>query len=219
MINWPIPSSIGEIYTAPNGKKWEWNGYAWDFIGPGYAVGPTGATGPGVTNVTYSELVSDIGSNSLVEGSYYLITDFKTCYDQPDFDYFGSPITSGNYKDSPVEPLMVLATSSNTISEEAYQPDYPNDRIRYDLTYSTTEVTGGDAYGRIKERIDEWNNRTDYDHRNILFKRYRLYTCTSEDSLRINGSVDLLFDGTVNGTDTKFTDLSIGDAQPLSVIR
>ena len=211
MIKWPVPSYVGEIYTTPNGKKWEWNGYAWDFIGPGYAVGPTGATGPGVTNVTYSELVSDIGSNSLIQGSYYLITDFKTCYDQPDFDYFGEPITSGNYKDSPVEPLMVLATSNNTISEEAYQTDYPNDRIRYDWTYSTTEVTGGAAYGRIKERIDEWNNRTDYDHRNILFKRYRLYTCTSEDSLRINGSVDLLFDGTVNGTDTKFTDLSIGD--------
>lgn len=211
MINWPVPSYVGEIYTAPNGKEWEWNGYAWDFIGPGYAVGPTGPAGAGVTNVTYAELVSDIGSNSLIEGSYYLITDFKTCYDQPDFDYLGAPITSGNYKDSPVEPLMVLATSNNTISEEAYQPDYPNDRIRYDFTYSTTEVTGGAAYGRIKERIDEWNNRTDYDHRNILFKRYRLYTCTSEDSLRINGSVDLLFDGTVNGTDTKFTDLSIGD--------
>ena len=160
MIKWPVPSYVGEIYTTPNGKKWEWNGYAWDFIGPGYAVGPTGATGPGVTNVTYSELVSDIGSNSLIQGSYYLITDFKTCYDQPDFDYFGEPITSGNYKDSPVEPLMVLATSNNTISEEAYQTDYPNDRIRYDWTYSTTEVTGGAAYGRIKEIIDEWNNRT-----------------------------------------------------------
>jgi len=210
-INWPIPSYIGEIYTAPNGKKWEWNGYAWDFIGPDYAVGPTGPAGAGVTNVTYAELVSDIGSNSLIEGSYYLITDFKTCYDQPDFDYDNNPITGSNYKDSSVEPIMVFATSSNTISEDAYQPDYPSDKIKYDWTYSTTEVTGGDAYGRIKERIDEWNNRTDYDHRNILFKRYRLYTCTLENSLRINGTVDLLFDGTVNGTDTKFTDLSVGD--------
>jgi hypothetical protein len=34
MINWPVPSFIGEIYTAPNGKSWKWNGYAWDFIGP-----------------------------------------------------------------------------------------------------------------------------------------------------------------------------------------
>ncbi len=215
MINWPVPSYIGEIYTAPNGKSWEWNGYAWDFIGPDYAVGPTGAdgatgaTGPGVTEVTYSELVSEIGASSLVKGSYYLITDFKTCYDQPDFDYNNNPITSGNYKDSPVEPILVLATSDSTISENAYQPDYPNDQIKYDWTYSSTEVTGGDAYGRISERIDEYNNRTDYDHRNILFKRYRLYKHRPGSPL--NGTIELLGDGTVNGTDTKFTDLSVGD--------
>lgn len=44
-INWPIPSFIGEIYTSPLGKTWRWNGYAWDFVGPDYAIGPTGATG------------------------------------------------------------------------------------------------------------------------------------------------------------------------------
>lgn len=55
-INWPIPSFTGEIYTSPGGGKWEWNGYAWDFIGPGYSLGPTGptgATGPqGIQGVT-----------------------------------------------------------------------------------------------------------------------------------------------------------------------
>lgn len=209
MINWPVPSFIGEIYTAPSGKSWEWNGYAWDFIGPDYAVGPTGPAGAGVIDVTYSELVADIGSNSLDRGSYYLITDFKTCYDQPDFNYNNNPITSGNYKDSPVEPILVLATSNNTISENAYQPDYPKDQIKYDWTYSSTEVTGGTAYGRISERIDEYNNRTDYDHRNILFKRYRLYTY--RPGVPLNGTIELLIGGTVNGTDTKFTDLSVGD--------
>lgn len=34
-INWPIPGSIGEQYTSPNGDIWEWNGYAWEFIGSG----------------------------------------------------------------------------------------------------------------------------------------------------------------------------------------
>lgn len=46
MIDWPIPTFIGELYTSPNGDTWEWNGKAW--LGsniPGAAVGPTGASG------------------------------------------------------------------------------------------------------------------------------------------------------------------------------
>ncbi len=92
--------------------------------------------------------------------------------DQPDFDNSRNPITSGNYKQGPVEPLMILATSVNTISNEAYQLAYPNDKITYDWTYNITEVTNSAAFGRITERVDEFNNRTDYDHRNILLKRY-----------------------------------------------
>jgi hypothetical protein len=159
--------------------------------------------------VTYSGLVNHITSGTLDSGSFYLITDFKTCYDQPDFDYNNNPITSGNYKQGPVEPILVLATSANTISEIAYQPAYPKDRILYDWTFNQTEVTSGVTFGRITERIDEFNNRTDYDHRNILFKRYRLFT--QREGLRINGTIELLSGGTVNGTDTIFTGLTIGD--------
>lgn len=126
----------------------------------------------GYVNVTYSELTTLINTDGLSIGVYYLITDFQTCYDQPDFDNSRNPITSGNYKQGPVEPLMVFATSVNTISSEAYQPEYPNDKISYDWSFSATEVTNSAAFGRITERIDEFNNRTDYDHRNILFKRY-----------------------------------------------
>ena len=32
-INWPIASSIGQIYTDINGTKWRWNGKAWTSIG------------------------------------------------------------------------------------------------------------------------------------------------------------------------------------------
>ncbi len=159
--------------------------------------------------VTYSGLVNHITSGTLDSGSFYLITDFKTCYDQPDFDYNNNPITSGNYKQGPVEPILVLATSANTISEIAYQPAYPKDRILYDWTFNQTEVTSGVTFGRITERIDEFNNRTDYDHRNILFKRYRLFT--QREGLRINGTIELLSGGTVNGIDTSFTGLTIGD--------
>jgi hypothetical protein len=159
--------------------------------------------------VTYSELVDKITGETLSTGSYYIITDFQTCYDQPDFDYNGGPIISGNYKQGPVEPIIVFATSANTISSIAYQSAYPNDTIKYDWSWDMTEVTNGAAFGRITERVDEFNNRTDYDHRNILFKRYRLFT--QREGLRINGTIQLLGDGTVNGTDTTFTGLTVGD--------
>jgi hypothetical protein len=163
----------------------------------------------GLTNTDYSGLTSLISTSGLTAGSYYLITDFQTCYDQPDFDYDGNPITSGNYKQGPVEPLIVFATSVNTISSEAHQPTYPNDKITYDWSFSATEVTNSAAFGRITERIDEFNNRTDYDHRNILFKRYRLFTIRQQQPL--NGTIELQSDGTVLGTNTYFTNLSVGD--------
>lgn len=45
-LNWPIPSFVGEQYTYA-GSTWEWNGSAWQSLGPGQAgpTGPTGASG------------------------------------------------------------------------------------------------------------------------------------------------------------------------------
>ena len=143
--------------------------------------------GGGVIETTYSGLVNNITAQTLTTGAFYIITDFRTCYDQPDFDYNGNPITTGVTKQAAVEPIIVFATSDNTISSTAYQPAYPNDRIQYDWTWNMTEVTSGTSYGRITERIDEFNNRTDYDHRTILFKRYRLYTY--REGLRLNGTI------------------------------
>jgi hypothetical protein len=164
---------------------------------------------------TYSQLVSGILLSELMPGTFYLISDYQTCYDQPDFDYSGSPIINtgitGNYKQGPVEPILVLATSNNTISSDAYQPEYPNDKITYDWSFSATEVTNSAAFGRITERVDEFNNRTDYDHRNILFKRYRLYTYRLDQPL--NGTIQITGTGpnNVSGTTTQFTNLSVGD--------
>ena len=42
-INWPIPSSLGQIYDDPNGTKWRWNGKAWTSIGASYEFGNTDA--------------------------------------------------------------------------------------------------------------------------------------------------------------------------------
>lgn len=165
--------------------------------------------GGDITTLTYTGLVTTISTSGLSAGSFYIINDFKTCYDQPDFDVNNNPITTGNTKQGVVEPIIVFATSTSTISMDAYQPLYPNDKIKYDWTFSATEVTNSVAYGRITERIDEFNNRTDYDHRTILFKRYRLFTY--REGLRLNGTIELLGDGSINGTNTTFNALTVGD--------
>lgn len=154
--------------------------------------------------LTRSELIDLYSTSGLIAGGYYMITDFKTCYDQPDYDFNGNATSSGIYKQAEVEPILVFAISENKLSDDAYQPKYPNDKIKYDLHWNKTEITGGIAYGRITERIDEYNNRTDYDHRTILFKRYRsyFYNLNSPFSGRINVS-----GATVVGTDTNFLDV------------
>lgn len=169
-----------------------------------------GVAGGGITAVTYSEIYNGLTANSLSQGMFYEIADFQTCYDQPDFDYYNNAITTGNYKQGPVEPIIVFATSSNTISTTAYQPAYPNDTIKYDWSWNTTEVTTGVAFGRITERIDEFNNRTDYDHRNILFRRYDNYYYGEKDIAK--GTIELIQNtGEVIGIGTEFSNYNTGD--------
>jgi hypothetical protein len=168
----------------------------------------SGTTSAYYSQVTYSELISTIDANSLNPGSYYLITDFKTCYDQPDYNIYGSAITQGIYKVGNTHSILVLATSENTLSTDAWQPDYPNDIIKYDFSWIQTERTSGTAYGRISERIDEWNNRTDYDHRDILFKRYDTFVYNINTPQA--GTISVL-NGVVTGVGTDFTNFSVGN--------
>jgi hypothetical protein len=71
-------------------------------------------------------------------------------------------------------------------------------------------VTDGVAYGRITERIDEFNNRTDYDHRAIVFKRYTTYFYNMNNPQ--DGTIQILDNmGSVTGTSTNFTALNVGD--------
>jgi hypothetical protein len=174
--------------------------------GPAGSQGATGPAGPtgigsGISEVTYSELYSALSGSSLTPGSYYLITDFRTCYDQPDYNFFGGGITGPNtYKQAEIDPIIVLATSENTLDSVAYQPSYPKDQIKYDVTWNLTEIMGGTAYGRITERIDEYNNRTDYDHRTITFKRYKTRFLDGS----VGGKIISMNNGSVGGTGTSF---------------
>jgi hypothetical protein len=157
-----------------------------------------------VTQVTYSQLYNRITGGTLNAGNYYLITNYRTCYDQPDYNNVKDPITTGIYKSADtVSPIVVFATSANTISIDAFQPEFPFDKIKYDYSFNATEHTAGPAFGRITERIDNFNNRTDYDHRTILFKRYRGYSYNENNPLAglvgisgITGTTGVLYGNT-----------------------
>lgn len=139
-----------------------------------------------VVEITYLDLYDKIDEGELVPGKYYLITDFCTVYDRPDFYVDGDKKDSGIVTVSgSVSPLLVFATAPSKLAEEAYQPQYPNDRIKYDVNYSNTDQNSTPAKGRITERIDEYRNRTDYDHREIEFKRYLSY----EQSSQLTGTI------------------------------
>ncbi len=177
-----------------------------DSQGESFSVtGITSGGGASLVSIPYSGLTNLINTNGLIPNSSYLITDFKTCYDTPEYYVNGNAKGSGeiDYRQGNVEPIIVLATSVNSISSTAYQPEYPKDRIQYDYDFSSTNTTSGVAYGRISERIDEYNNRTDYDHRNISFNRFQSY---NKDS-KLTGFLDSYNSGTgiVTGNGTLFS--------------
>jgi hypothetical protein len=147
-----------------------------ELSGDTYHIAYSAFTNSNYNEGTYDELYSFATGGTLTAGSYYLMTDFQTCYDQPNYDNTKTPITTGNYKTGTTEPILLLAVSTTGFSPTVYSTLYTNDKITYDITWNTTEITSSPAKGRITERIDNFNNRTDYDNRSILFKRYRGYS-------------------------------------------
>lgn len=134
-----------------------------------------GLTGATMTTlpVTYIELTDLINNSLLTPQRNYLITDYATTYDQPDYDAFGIPKAVVATVTTADEPLIVQAVDVDRISNVAVSSVYPNDTIRYDWTFNQTEFMLAPAKGRITERVTyEDNNRTNYDHRYVVFKRY-----------------------------------------------
>ncbi len=166
------------------------------------------SAGGGLVDTTYNGLTASLDGGLLTPGTYYKIIDFRTYYDQPDYDATSTPIQVGNYKSGSLEPLVVLAISSQSLSPFAYSSLYPTDVIKYDVTFTQTEVTAQPAKGRITERIDERNNRADYDFRGVKFKRYQGFYC--EDYF--NGRLSVNEFGSVTGSSTTFmSTFSVGD--------
>jgi hypothetical protein len=130
--------------------------------------------------ITYADLVNFIGAGTLVAGQQYLLTDYETIYDQPDFDALGLPKAVVTTNTGAVEPLILRAVSQFEISGMVQSVVFPFDKIQYDWTFSATEVMGAPAKGRIIERVSgnylgTENNRASYDHREVVFKRYETF--------------------------------------------
>jgi hypothetical protein len=165
-------------------------------------------SGINYTEATYSGLTIASSTGGLVPGQFYLMTDFQTCYDQPNYTNEGVAITTGNYKTGSTEPILLLATSTTGFSPTVYSTIYRNDKITYDFTWDTTEVTSSPAKGRITERIDRFNNRSDYDFRAVQFIRYQAFL--SEDYYA--GTVSIDGSGNVVGVGTDFDNtFSVGN--------
>lgn len=179
-----------------------------ELSGDTYHIAYSAFTNANYNSVTYDELYGMYTGSTLTPGSFYLINDFQTCYDQPNFDPNGNTITTGNYKTGATESLVVFASSNNTLSPFAFSIDYPNDKITYDISWNTTEVTNSPAKGRITERIDNNNNRAYYDFRAVQFIRYvALYS-----EQYYNGTISIDGSGNVTGIGTNFTsDFSTGE--------
>ena len=73
----------------------------------------SGTTSAYYSQVTYSELISTIDDSSLNPGYYYLITDYKTCYDQPNYNVIRDAITQSNYKVGNTHSILVFAKLFN----------------------------------------------------------------------------------------------------------
>jgi len=131
-------------------------------------ITPTGAS---IVTITHAALVDLRNDSNLIPSQMYLITDFATMYDQPDYSSATTPVTTNNFKTAAVDPIVVFAISANNLASEAWQPTYPNDKLEYTLDY-TTPLTGTVTKGRITKRTDDRNNTCHYDHRTVLFKRY-----------------------------------------------
>lgn len=146
---------------------------------------------PFVESISYNELYKLASENNMVAGTHYLITDFESIYEQPDYYVDGTLKTKLQLKGKPkhwgYQPLLVEAISPSDISVDAYQISYiaggysgfTKDKIKYDFKFNRSEFNRR-TKGRIFECVDEFNNRTDYDHRTILFRRYQNYIMTDK---------------------------------------
>lgn len=122
---------------------------------------------------TIAQLRTAMSAHTLKEGAKYQATDFQTIYDQPYYTALPDPEPMATPKTASTEHLVFTANSDSTFDNYVSSVEYPEDIIKFDFSFTETEVTNTPAKGRISYREDIKGNICEYDFRNILFKRYR----------------------------------------------
>lgn len=152
-------------------------------IDAGGGSGGGGSVSTLTTSVTYAQLVSLVGSATLVPGMLYRITNY-TCTTS-----HANTSVRGRYFD-----IIVLALTTSKLSEDAYATHSVRDtaniftncnlaawRLKYSLQGGSTLFSWGgnvNSTGIIYYMKDEWGNECGYDFKNIAFLRGASYFFT-----------------------------------------
>lgn len=119
------------------------------------------AAGVTIIDKTHAEMLPLVSASELTPGQLYRITDLRTRHLIPN---------TAEYNIGPTEPMIVTATTVNTLFAEAYSETYPQDIIYYELVDSST--AGGDR-GRIYFRHNTVKNISVWeDWRAIKYRRW-----------------------------------------------
>ena len=130
-------------------------------------------------NKTYTELQDLVLNNLLIPESVYIITDYQTKHLIPNSD--PQEINIGN-----IEPLTLIAATTNTFYIEAKSSLFPTDIIHYRFDDDSCEdgtrdvenkkwAGGTSRPGYIQYRKSTTNNlSTHYDWRNYKVRRWKL---------------------------------------------
>lgn len=158
-----------------------------------YAGASGGGGGNTLTPITYASLVALAGAAGLVQGAFYLITDFQMAtYIQ----FSGGGLGLEDVYLGAVEPMIAQASSTTDLNNSIISTLYPQDAITWQLNFTDREYDAvlGQSTGIITSREDTvLKIKRDFDFRNIIFRRWET----------INGSG--IFDSWLN-TGFAFTD-------------
>ncbi|MBO7052191.1 MAG: hypothetical protein J6W24_05955 [Prevotella sp.] len=127
--------------------------------------------------LTYEELATMRSNGTLTQGQTYRITDFVT-----------TTAASGTQSAGHAFDVIVIALSTNLLSEEAFAIAHENDtyfqncklegwKLKYCLDNDTNRFAWADATngkGVIYYMQDEFGNECPYDFKNIMFARYKI---------------------------------------------
>ena len=127
--------------------------------------------------LTYEELATMRSNGTLTQGQTYRITDFVT-----------TTAASGTQSAGHAFDVIVIALSTNLLSEEAFAIAHENDtyfqncklggwKLKYCLDNDTNRFAWADSEngkGVIYWMKDEFGNECPYDFKNIMFARYKI---------------------------------------------